>query len=135
VADEAETTGVPYRRCDPRSAHRKLLSRCDKTHISNWRWLGRPSIAPGKRNGRALVRDYSRVQGNAAHIDFHRRCGRHRNVLSIRLQPNEGITSGVTIKNGPGAACVFRCGCAFGYDICPTALALMGRNRSTPMNV
>ena len=37
------------------------------------------------------------------HSIFAGEAGRHRNVLSIRLQPNEGITLGVTIKEpGPG---------------------------------
>ena len=37
------------------------------------------------------------------HSIFGEEAGRHRNVLSIRLQPNEGITLGVTIKEpGPG---------------------------------
>ena len=37
------------------------------------------------------------------HNIFGADSGRHRNVLSIRLQPDEGITLGVTIKEpGPG---------------------------------
>ena len=37
------------------------------------------------------------------HSIFGPDAGQHRNVLSIRLQPNEGITLGVTIKEpGPG---------------------------------
>lgn len=37
------------------------------------------------------------------HSIFGEEAGRHRNVLSIRLQPNEGIKLGVTIKEpGPG---------------------------------
>jgi len=39
----------------------------------------------------------------APHSIFGPEAGQHSNILSIRLQPNEGITLGVTIKEpGPG---------------------------------
>ncbi|MBM1309511.1 glucose-6-phosphate dehydrogenase [Sulfitobacter mediterraneus] len=74
-----------------------------KTHISNWRWAGTPFyLRTGKRMA-ARSSEITVIFKDTPHSIFAEDAGRHRNVLSIRLQPNEGITLGVTIKEpGPG---------------------------------
>ena len=71
--------------------------------ISNWRWAGTPFYL---RTGKRLCARSSEITvvfKETPHSIFAEDAGRHRNVLSIRLQPNEGITLGVTIKEpGPG---------------------------------
>ena len=72
-------------------------------HIANWRWAGTPFYL---RTGKRLVARSSEISivfKDTPHSIFGEEAGRHRNVLSIRLQPNEGIKLGVTIKEpGPG---------------------------------
>ncbi len=74
-----------------------------RAHISNWRWAGTPFYL---RTGKRLVARSSVINvmfKDAPHSIFGEGAGRHANVLSIRLQPNEGITLKVTIKEpGPG---------------------------------
>ncbi|MEX0319620.1 MAG: glucose-6-phosphate dehydrogenase [Ruegeria sp.] len=74
-----------------------------RAHISNWRWAGTPFYL---RTGKRLVARSSVINvmfKDAPHSIFGADAGRHANVLSIRLQPNEGITLKVTIKEpGPG---------------------------------
>ncbi|WP_170477683.1 glucose-6-phosphate dehydrogenase [Ruegeria arenilitoris] len=74
-----------------------------RTHVSNWRWAGTPFYL---RTGKRLVARSSVINvmfKDAPHSIFGEDAGRHANVLSIRLQPNEGITLKVTIKEpGPG---------------------------------
>ncbi|WP_187430627.1 Glucose-6-phosphate 1-dehydrogenase [Roseobacter fucihabitans] len=74
-----------------------------KTHIANWRWAATPFyLRTGKRLC-ARSSEISIVFKDTPHSIFGEEAGRHRNVLSIRLQPNEGIKLGVTIKEpGPG---------------------------------
>ncbi|WP_298918266.1 glucose-6-phosphate dehydrogenase [uncultured Roseobacter sp.] len=86
---------------DPRSRTESFLAL--KTHIANWRWAGTPFyLRTGKRLC-ARSSEISIVFKDTPHSIFGEEAGRHRNVLSIRLQPNEGITLGVTIKEpGPG---------------------------------
>lgn len=74
-----------------------------KIHVSNWRWAGTPFyIRTGKRL-RARQSEIAVVFKDAPHSIFGASAGRHRNILSIRLQPNEGMNLGVTIKEpGPG---------------------------------
>ena len=58
--------------------------------------------ATGKRL-KARQSEIAVVFKDAPHSIFGQDLGRHRNILAIRLQPNEGITLGVTIKEpGPG---------------------------------
>ncbi|MBU2962148.1 glucose-6-phosphate dehydrogenase [Citreicella sp. C3M06] len=74
-----------------------------KAYISNWRWANTPFyLRTGKRlNARAS--EIAVVFKETPHSIFGIDSGRHRNVLSIRLQPDEGMTLGVTIKEpGPG---------------------------------
>ena len=74
-----------------------------KTHIENWRWAGTPFYL---RTGKRLKARSSVINvmfKDTPHSIFGDEAGRHANVLSIRLQPNEGITLQVTIKEpGPG---------------------------------
>ncbi|WP_116131874.1 glucose-6-phosphate dehydrogenase [Tropicimonas sp. IMCC34043] len=71
--------------------------------ISNWRWNGTPFyIRTGKRL-KARASEIAVVFKAAPHNIFEEDHGLHSNVLSIRLQPNEGMELGVTIKEpGPG---------------------------------
>jgi glucose-6-phosphate 1-dehydrogenase len=74
-----------------------------KAEISNWRWAGTPFyLRTGKRlAARSSVIDV--MFKEAPHSIFGEEAGRHANRLTIRLQPNEGITLKVTIKEpGPG---------------------------------
>lgn len=74
-----------------------------KAHISNWRWAGTPFYL---RTGKRLKARSSVINvlfKDAPHSIFGEAAGRHANHLKIRLQPNEGITLSVTIKEpGPG---------------------------------
>ncbi len=74
-----------------------------RARISNWRWAGTPFyLRTGKRMS-ARSSEITVVFKDTPHSIFGAEAGNHRNVLSIRLQPNEGITLGVTIKEpGPG---------------------------------
>jgi glucose-6-phosphate 1-dehydrogenase len=86
---------------NPRSTTESFVAL--KTHVSNWRWAGTPFyLRTGKRlKGRSS--EIVVVFKDTPHSIFEEDAGRHRNVLSIRLQPDEGITLGVTIKEpGPG---------------------------------
>ncbi|MFT4961575.1 MAG: glucose-6-phosphate 1-dehydrogenase [Paracoccaceae bacterium] len=86
---------------DPRSSTESYVAL--RAHISNWRWAGTPFYL---RTGKRLVARSSVINvvfKEVPHTIFGPDAGRHANVLSIRLQPNEGITLGVTIKEpGPG---------------------------------
>ncbi len=74
-----------------------------KMHISNWRWAGTPFYLRTGKRLRARTSEIVVVFKDAPHSIFGADRGRHRNLLSIRLQPNEGIELGVTIKEpGPG---------------------------------
>jgi len=86
---------------DPRSKTESFVAM--KTQISNWRWSGTPFyLRTGKRMS-ARSSEITVVFKETPHSIFAEDAGQHRNVLSIRLQPNEGITLGVTIKEpGPG---------------------------------
>ena len=74
-----------------------------KCHVSNWRWAGTPFYL---RTGKQLVARSSVINvvfKNTPHAIFGLQEGTQSNLLSIRLQPNEGITLRVTIKEpGPG---------------------------------
>ncbi|MGR3659720.1 MAG: glucose-6-phosphate dehydrogenase, partial [Paracoccaceae bacterium] len=74
-----------------------------KCHISNWRWADTPFYL---RTGKKLAARSSEIVvvfKDAPHLIFGQEAGRHCNILTIRLQPNEGMTLRVTIKEpGPG---------------------------------
>ena len=86
---------------NPRSATESYIAL--KAHISNWRWAGTPFYL---RTGKRLVARSSVINvmfKDAPHSIFGQESGRHANILTIRLQPDEGITLTVTIKEpGPG---------------------------------
>ncbi len=74
-----------------------------KAHISNWRWAGTPFYLRTGKRLRARNSEIAVVFKETPHSIFGAEAGRHRNILTIRLQPNEGIDLGVTIKEpGPG---------------------------------
>ena len=91
-----------------REAVGKLRSKTEcfialKAHISNWRWAGTPFYMRTGKKLRARASEIAVVFKETPHSIFGEEAGRHRNVLTIRLQPNEGMTLGVTIKEpGPG---------------------------------
>ena len=75
-----------------------------KTHVANWRWANTPFyLRTGKRLA-ARTSEIAVVFKPLPHSIFEDvEHGTNRNVLSIQLQPNEGITMDVTIKEpGPG---------------------------------
>ena len=103
-ADATDEAAMPSYRVavdNPRSRTESFIAL--KAHISNWRWAGTPFyLRTGKRLA-ARSSEITVVFKETPHSIFSEDAGRHRNVLSIRLQPNEGITLGVTIKEpGPG---------------------------------
>jgi glucose-6-phosphate 1-dehydrogenase len=96
-----ETEGFRAEVGKPRSTTESYIAL--KTHISNWRWSGTPFYL---RTGKRLVARSSVINvvfKDAPHSIFGADAGGQANILSIRLQPNEGITMHVTIKEpGPG---------------------------------
>ncbi len=74
-----------------------------KLHIANWRWNGTPFYL---RTGKRLKSRKSEIVvtfKDTPHSIFDEDAGQKANVLSIRLQPDEGIDLSVTIKEpGPG---------------------------------
>jgi glucose-6-phosphate 1-dehydrogenase len=74
-----------------------------KVNIANWRWTGTPFYVRTGKKLRARTSEIAVVFKETPHSIFGEEAGRHQNVLTIRLQPNEGMTLGVTIKEpGPG---------------------------------
>ncbi|KUJ81951.1 glucose-6-phosphate dehydrogenase [Ruegeria profundi] len=100
---DAGPSGAGYRDTvgNPRSTTESYVAL--RAHVSNWRWAGTPFYL---RTGKRLIERSSVINvmfKDAPHSIFGADAGRHANVLSIRLQPNEGITLKVTIKEpGPG---------------------------------
>ncbi len=74
-----------------------------KVDISNWRWKGTPFYL---RTGKRLKARMSEIVihfKETPHSIFEEDAGSHANVLTIRLQPDEGMDLRVTIKEpGPG---------------------------------
>jgi len=74
-----------------------------KCTIANWRWAGVPFYLRTGKRMRARHSEIAVVFKDLGHTIFDGDEARHRNILSIRLQPNEGIDLQVTIKEpGPG---------------------------------
>ncbi|MGR3756345.1 MAG: glucose-6-phosphate dehydrogenase, partial [Tranquillimonas sp.] len=100
----APAQGRPGYRDDvenPRSLTESFIAL--KLHVSNWRWAGTPFYLRTGKRLRARTSEIAVVFKDAPHSIFGDEAGYHRNILSIRLQPNEGMTLGVTIKEpGPG---------------------------------
>jgi glucose-6-phosphate 1-dehydrogenase len=74
-----------------------------RAHISNWRWSGTPFyLRTGKRLG-ARLSEIVVTFKHPPHTIFPQVEAQKGNALIIRLQPDEGITMRVTIKDpGPG---------------------------------
>ncbi len=86
---------------DPKSRTESFIAM--RLHISNWRWAGTPFYLRTGKRLKARTSEIAVVFKDAPHSIFGASKGQHRNILSIRLQPNEGIELGVTIKEpGPG---------------------------------
>ncbi|MCE2476121.1 MAG: glucose-6-phosphate dehydrogenase [Alphaproteobacteria bacterium] len=75
-----------------------------KVEIANWRWNGTPFYLRTGKRLRARMSEIAVVFKDAPHSIFPESAGgTHPNVLAIRLQPDEGITLRLTIKEpGPG---------------------------------
>ena len=86
---------------NPRSFTESFIAmRCE---ISNWRWAGVPFYLRTGKKLKARASEIAVVFKDLGHSIFEGDEARHRNILSIRLQPNEGIDLQVTIKEpGPG---------------------------------
>ncbi len=86
---------------NPRSRTESFIAL--KTHISNWRWAGTPFYLRTGKRMRSRTSEIAVVFKETPHSIFGPEAGSHRNALIIRLQPDEGITMVVTIKEpGPG---------------------------------
>ncbi|MCB2116841.1 MAG: glucose-6-phosphate dehydrogenase [Rhodobacteraceae bacterium] len=74
-----------------------------KVAIANWRWKGTPFYLRTGKKLRARASEIAIVFKEVPHSIFEDEEGWRENVLSIRLQPNEGMTLSVMIKEpGPG---------------------------------
>lgn len=74
-----------------------------RARVSNWRWAGTPFYLRTGKRLKERASEIAVVFKDAPHSIFGDEAGRHRNILTIKLQPNEGIELGVTIKEpGPG---------------------------------
>ena len=72
-------------------------------HIANWRWADVPFYLRTGKRMKARSSEIAVVFKDLGHTIFEGDEARHRNILSIRLQPNEGMDLQVTIKEpGPG---------------------------------
>jgi glucose-6-phosphate 1-dehydrogenase len=74
-----------------------------KIGISNWRWKGTPFYLRTGKRLRARTSEIAVIFRDPPHLIFDDAPGWRGNVLSIRLQPNEGMNLNVMIKEpGPG---------------------------------
>lgn len=74
-----------------------------KVHVSNWRWKGTPFYLRTGKRLRARSSEIAITFKEPPHSIFDGDRGGRANVLVIRLQPNEGMTLSVMIKEpGPG---------------------------------
>ena len=74
-----------------------------KVNIANWRWAGTPFYLRTGKRLRARMSEIAVVFKDPPHSIFEGEFNRKGNVLVIRLQPDEGMTLRVTIKEpGPG---------------------------------
>ncbi len=87
---------------DPKSTTESFIAL--KVHVGNWRWSGTPFYLRTGKRLRSRVSEIAVSFKDPPHSifeDYERES--HGNVLVIRLQPDEGITLWVTIKEpGPG---------------------------------
>ncbi|NNU79007.1 glucose-6-phosphate dehydrogenase [Halovulum dunhuangense] len=74
-----------------------------KVQISNWRWAGTPFYLRTGKKLRARLSEIAVMFKEVPHSIFPEVSQRRGNALIIRLQPDEGITLRMTIKDpGPG---------------------------------
>jgi len=74
-----------------------------RAHVENWRWNGTPFYLRTGKRLRARMSEIAVTFRDAPHSIFGQGDDVRGNVLVIRLQPNEGITLRMTIKEpGPG---------------------------------
>jgi glucose-6-phosphate 1-dehydrogenase len=74
-----------------------------RVHISNWRWAGTPFYLRTGKKLSARLSEIAVVFRDPPHSIFPKVEDLRGNALIIRLQPDEGITMRVTIKDpGPG---------------------------------
>ncbi|UZD92030.1 glucose-6-phosphate dehydrogenase [Cognatishimia activa] len=74
-----------------------------KCHVQNWRWAGTPFYLRTGKRLQARDSEIIVVFKETPHSIFGMEAGGGRNELRIQLQPDEGITLKVTIKEpGPG---------------------------------
>ena len=74
-----------------------------KVDISNWRWKGTPFYLRTGKRLKARMSEIVITFKETPHSIFGEDAGSHANVLTIRLQPDEGMDLRVTIKEpGPG---------------------------------
>ncbi len=74
-----------------------------KTQISNWRWAGTPFYLRTGKKLRARMSEIAIIFKDVPHSIFPEVEEKRGNALIIRLQPDEGITLRMTIKEpGPG---------------------------------
>ena len=87
---------------DPESRSESFVAL--RAEIANWRWNGTPFYLRTGKRLRARMSEIAVVFKDAPHSIFPPAAGAMTpNVLAIRLQPDEGITLGLTIKEpGPG---------------------------------
>ena len=74
-----------------------------RTEIANWRWAGVPFYLRTGKKLKARASEIVVVFKDLGHSIFPGDHARHRNILQIQLQPNEGMQLFLTIKEpGPG---------------------------------
>ncbi len=74
-----------------------------RAHISNWRWSGTPFYLRTGKKLSARLSEIAVIFRDPPHSIFPKVDGLRGNALIIRLQPDEGITLRMTIKEpGPG---------------------------------
>ncbi|SFR37993.1 glucose-6-phosphate 1-dehydrogenase [Yoonia tamlensis] len=100
---DAGPDGPSYREDaeNPRSFTESFIAM--KCEIANWRWAGVPFYLRTGKRMKARSSEITVYFKDLGHTIFEGDVARHRNILSIRLQPNEGMDLQVTIKEpGPG---------------------------------
>ncbi|MDO6590689.1 glucose-6-phosphate dehydrogenase [Loktanella sp. D2R18] len=100
---DAGPDGPSYREDaeNPRSFTESFIAM--KCEIANWRWAGVPFYLRTGKRMKARSSEITVYFKDLGHSIFEGDEARHRNILSIRLQPNEGMDLQVTIKEpGPG---------------------------------
>lgn len=74
-----------------------------RVHLDNWRWSGTPFYLRTGKRLRSTLTEVSVAFKDPVHWIFEEQANRKGTSLTIRLQPNEGITMRMTIKDpGPG---------------------------------